>query len=226
MISMFTTILPGAFQRYHGAATYTPMGPWHTIYIGLGWRHDFEVRLAVHGIRTPHVLGFGEGRGEDAWKTSDDYRDIVYLDGCASAYVDRHDPEKKVVYETASYMNVLRDRWLELWREVPGWMMANYAEKAVFCVIILIGFAAYWAKWVLVLLLVLFWQVRRKGWTVAWSPKCFYALPAFCAMLGLVFGMAATPHQHYILGSIAGVVMMMVLCLLDLVNRVLRGDAG
>ena len=219
---MFTTILPGAFQQYYGAPMYVSLGPWHTTYIGLGWRHDFEVRLAAHGIRTPHVLGFGEGHGEDAWKTSDDYHDIAYLDGSAVTYVERHDPEKQLVYGSPESMRMLRARWLALWREAPGWMLANYAEKALFCVIVILGFAVYWAKWAFVLTLVLFFQSRRKGWTVVWNPKRFYVVPIFCVIPSLVFGLVATPHQHYLLGSIAGVVMMMYLALLDLVRSAIR----
>lgn len=219
---VFAPGLPNAFQRYYGAPAYTSMGPWHSIYIGLGWRKTIEELLEKRGVPIPAVLGFHEGQ-KDAWKTGDNPHDIIYLDTCAAAYVERHDPAHEVGYLTPAYMDILRDRYIAIWVEQPGWMLLNYAEKFFVCMVWTVAFAALDAKWILVLLLLAFVWLRRRGRRIVWSSRTVYLMPLLYAAFLSLNGMMAVPRTVYLLGSIAGVVMVFLLALFDCLHSLLQG---
>lgn len=161
-------------------------GPWHTLYIGLGWDAPFE----AYGV--PDTVN---------------RHGIIFSDDLGWEHVLRVD--STVVFQSPEYMNIIRNLYFQLWRDDPMFVIDSYMRKFTANIKMLInhvgniGTTLYTGPlfaWFAVLLF-----FKNYDSELSKEPLILLFVSVFCAVLGLAQGMVALPTTIYIMGSLTAI---------------------
>jgi hypothetical protein len=196
---LFTRLVPALyFTIYEQPVEIRQMGPWHTLYIGLGWEKT------LYG--------------------TDNKYGIIYKDGHAAETVKKINPQC-VVYSN-EYMEILKKEWFRLLKDDTAWFLKNYARKFAASVLdfplrisAMIRSRAVFVSLCAVAALCLFGfsrLLRSRFAAAKLLGQYWYLLFAsvFCYFFYTIFGLAAVPWPTYLLGTMASAMAIVVFSLL------------
>lgn len=201
---MFTNVIPDVLirqQGYHDSIDY--FGPWHTLYIGLGWKNFLWKNNTLQG---------------DIWKYDKRPEYIVYLDECAMSMVSSRD--SKVKYLSNEYFQILQEEYIRIARENTAWFVVNYIEKWFVCLYVVFKYLKY--QIVAAAILFLMMIKLRAGKKMLLLPHYVYGSIVFIALFDTIFGMIAVPSYGYLQGTMAAASMLTFCMTLDILRNISR----
>lgn len=203
--SLFTATIPNSMMRLYGInSNINYFGPWHTLYIGLGWRNS-----------VPKLSALAECSDKEAWKTDKNPAKIIYLDECADGFVKSKD--SSIEYISKPYFEVLKTEYMRILTENTGWALINYLEKAIVC------FAyVFYTQWRALLILSAIELILKKKNMLALSSSFVYTSAIFTMMADLIFGLIAIPTAGYLQGSMAALSLCMFVLAMDILDSLLH----
>lgn len=119
--TLFTTTIPNSMMRLYGInSNINYFGPWHTLYIGLGWRNSY-----------PQLSVLAECEDKEAWKIDKNPQNIIFKDECANGFVKSKD--SGIEYLSKPYFEILKTEYICILTENKQWVFINYLEKTLTC---------------------------------------------------------------------------------------------
>lgn len=203
--SLFTATIPNNMMRLYGiSSNINYFGPWHTLYIGLGWRNSL-----------PKLSMLAECNDKEAWKTDKNPAKIIYLDECADGFVKSKD--SSIEYISKPYFEVLKTEYIRILKENTQWVFINYAEKILVCLL-----NVFYTQWKSLIIVSIFAFILRKKNILNLSSRFMYASAVFTLMIDLIFGIIAMPTANYLQGSMAALSLAIFILVMDMLASLLR----
>lgn len=207
--SLFTSTIPNNLMRMYGInSNINYFGPWHTLYIGLGWKNSISQLSMLR-----------ECDDMEAWKTDKNPKNIIYLDECADAFVKSKD--SAIPYISESYFEVLKAEYMRILTENTGWVILNYVEKILVCICYVI-----YTQWRLLLIVSLIGLILKRKHILQLSSKYMYFSTMFIMCVNFIFGIIAIPSSGYLQGSMAALSIGMFFLIMDIFSSLLNSKRG
>lgn len=202
---MFTNSIPDFLirqQGYQSGINY--FGPWHTLYIGLGWKNYAFNHNAVPG---------------DIWQYDKNPEYIVYLDECAISLVSSQSQDIGILSD--EYFQILKKEYIRIGKEHTAWFVVNYIEKWLACLYVSLR---YQLVSIAILLVVMRRLHARKKLILL--PEFIYGSLIFVVLFDTIFGMIAVPANGYLQGSMAAASMLTFCMMLDVLRSISKYFIG
>ena len=203
--SLFTATIPNSMMRLYGInSNINYFGPWHTLYIGLGWRNSL-----------PKLSMLAECNDKEAWKTDKNPAKIIYLDECADGFVKSRD--SSIEYISKPYFEVLKTEYIRILKENTQWVFINYAEKILVCLL-----NVFYTQCKSLLIVSVFAFILKKKNMLKLSSRFIYVSAVFTMMIDLIFGLIAMPTAGYLQGSMAALSLIIFVLAMDILDSLLH----
>ena len=204
--SLFTATIPNGMMRLYGInSNINYFGPWHTLYIGLGWRNSY-----------PQLSVLAEYKDKNAWKTDKNHQNIIYKDGCANAFVQSKD--SSIQYLSKPYFEILKTEYMRILTENKMWSFINYFEKILVCLVFI-----FYRQWLALLIIAVITIILKRKGILNLSCRYMYAFTLFVMCVDLIFGIIAMPTINYLQGSMAALSLCIFVLAMDTLASLLGG---
>lgn len=213
----FVEILPRAYFFYKGEpANVAYFGPWHTMYIGLGWHHSDGVKKDQTLAAIAQKLHLNVGKPAKSYENDKSPEYIIFKDQCANSFASSV-VHKKIDETDKEYFPIIQAEYFRIAQEETSYFIKCYTLKLV-ATLRNIGRYGFTLTALLFFSIVILRLYKGK---FSFLPKRYYLTLVFLTAFDMVFPMMALPFGGYMQGCFGGLVMLKFLLCLDLVRNIL-----